>query len=290
MTTSLIADGFERPIGYLFVARDVTDTRRSQEILRKALQREQLAVDHLRALDDAKDDFVTTVSHELRTPMTSIIGSAELLEDGMAGELAPRAEADGRRDRAQRRPPARDGQRPAHPGQLREHRGPGEPARAARPAGRGARRATRRSPACCRPATCELDEDLPDRPVLVNGEPIHLERAVTNLLSNAVKFTRDGGRIVDQPSRWTATGTCTAERHRHRARHPRGRDPGRLRPVLPVQHVRSDAIQGTGLGPVDREDHRGEHDGQIDVHSNAGEGTTFTITLPRSARPELMLD
>ncbi len=89
MTTSMIADGTGSPIGYLIVARDVTETRRNQELLREALHREQLAVDHLRALDDAKDDFVSTVSHELRTPLTSIIGSIELLEDGMAGELAP---------------------------------------------------------------------------------------------------------------------------------------------------------------------------------------------------------
>ncbi len=76
-------------IGYLFVASDITDTRRSQEILVKALRREREVVARLKDLDRAKDDFVSTVSHELRTPMSSIIGSAEMLGEGMLGELLP---------------------------------------------------------------------------------------------------------------------------------------------------------------------------------------------------------
>jgi len=40
-----------------------------------------------RAVEDMKDEFISTVSHELRTPMTSINGSLELLLGGVAGEL-----------------------------------------------------------------------------------------------------------------------------------------------------------------------------------------------------------
>lgn len=43
------------------------------------------------ALDDMKDQFVSTVSHELRTPLTSIGGSLKLLRGGAAGELPPKA-------------------------------------------------------------------------------------------------------------------------------------------------------------------------------------------------------
>ncbi|GGY71811.1 sensor histidine kinase [Marinobacter zhanjiangensis] len=43
------------------------------------------------ALDDMKDQFVSTVSHELRTPLTSIGGSLKLLQGGAAGELPPKA-------------------------------------------------------------------------------------------------------------------------------------------------------------------------------------------------------
>ena len=73
------------------MASDITDTRRSQEILVKALRREREVVARLKDLDQAKDDFVTTVSHELRTPMSSIIGSAEMLADGLVGDLDARS-------------------------------------------------------------------------------------------------------------------------------------------------------------------------------------------------------
>ncbi|MEO6627145.1 MAG: ATP-binding protein [Aquihabitans sp.] len=51
-------------------------------------EREQLAVAKLEELDAAKTAFVSTVSHELRTPLSSIVGYAEILRDGDAGQLS----------------------------------------------------------------------------------------------------------------------------------------------------------------------------------------------------------
>ncbi|GAB4301865.1 MAG: hypothetical protein Kow0090_17390 [Myxococcota bacterium] len=50
--------------------------RRLNEMLRR-----------LRTLDEAKTTFMQTISHELKTPLTSIIGYAELLGEGIAGEV-----------------------------------------------------------------------------------------------------------------------------------------------------------------------------------------------------------
>jgi PAS domain S-box-containing protein len=281
MTTSMIADGAERPIGYLFVARDVTETRRNQELLREALQREQLAVDHLRALDDAKDDFVSTVSHELRTPLTSIIGSIELLEDGMAGELG--AEQKQMIDVIER-----NAERLLAMANdlltLASYEGAVVPTAELEPL--DLRTVVKASHASVTGLLSSRDldvrDDLPDHPVLVSGDSAYLERAVTNLLSNAIKFTRDGGRITTRVS-VNGQGTC----------HLSVSDTGVGIPEDEVQNiflrffrssnVRADAIQGTGLGLSIVRSIVERHRGHIDVHSAQGQGTTFTITLPLSA-------
>jgi PAS domain S-box-containing protein len=286
MTTSMIADGAERPIGYLFVARDVTETRRNQELLREALQREQLAVDHLRALDDAKDDFVSTVSHELRTPLTSIIGSIELLEDGMAGELAPQQKqmVDVIERNAERLLAMANDLLT-----LASYESTEAPVSRLEPLDlRSVVRASHASiTGLLSNRHLQVEEELPDRPVLVNGEAIYLERALTNLLSNAIKFTRDGGRIVtgiamdgDQSCRLSVSDTGVGI--------PEDEIQDVFRRFFRSSNVRADAIQGTGLGLSIVRSIVEQHHGQIDVHSNSGEGTTFTITLPVVA--ELMLD
>jgi PAS domain S-box-containing protein len=278
MTTSMIADGSHRPIGYLFVARDVTDTRRNQELLREALQREQLAVDHLRALDDAKDDFVSTVSHELRTPLTSIIGSIELLDDGMAGELQP----------AQRQMVEvieRNAERLLAMANdlltLASYEGTAAPASHLEPL--DLRTVVRASQASVTGLLSGrdllLEAELPEEPVVVNGESAYLERAVSNLLSNAIKFTRDGGRISTRL--WAnGDGTCHLDVADTGVGIPEGEVQDVFRRFFRSSNVRADAIQGTGLGLSIVHSIVARHHGHIDVHSREGEGTTFTITLP----------
>jgi PAS domain S-box-containing protein len=278
MTTSMIADGAHNPIGYLFVARDVTETRRNQELLREALQREQLAVDHLRALDDAKDDFVSTVSHELRTPLTSIIGSIELLEDGMAGDLAPQQKQmiDVIERNAERLLAMANDLLT-----LASYESAAAPVTHLEPLDlRSVVKASHASvTGLLSSRDLDLSADLPDELVLVNGEPAYLERAVTNLLSNAIKFTRDGGAITTRIS-LNGHGTCQLSVSDTGVGIPDDEIQNVFQRFFRSSNVRADAIQGTGLGLSIVRSIVERHHGHIDVHSNEGQGTTFTITLP----------
>lgn len=282
VTTSLVADSAGRPIGYLFVARDVTETRRNQELLQRALDREETVVDHLRALDSAKDDFVSTVSHELRTPLASIIGSTELLDDGLAGTLNPRQRqllevvhrnaerllslADDLLLLAAQE--SSDGGTVALPVDLRE--------------------VVMASYASVAPVLARRDlavgTELPDEPVTVLGDAGYLERAVTNLLTNAIKFTPDGGRIG------TEVGLVADGPEAGRSCFLAVSDTGIGIPADELENVfvrffrssnvRADAIQGTGLGLAIVRSIVEAHRGRIDVRSDPGAGTTFTVTLP----------
>ncbi len=278
MTSNPVTTGRGQVFAYLFVAHDVTDTRRSQEILVNALRREREVVARLRELDGAKDDFVSTVSHELRTPMSSIIGSAEMLLDGLVGELRPAqqqlvevverngarllsladdllllatSDAEGRAEEAQDLD-LRD--------VVRESIASVDAALAVR--------------------DLETCWELPEDPVPVSGEPRHLERAFTNLLTNAVKFTPDGGRV-------SLRLRLDGERRQARvevADTGLGIDPSEVEQVFERFYrsaaVQARAIQGTGLGlPIVRTIVEA-HDGRVGVVSTLGEGSTFGVTLP----------
>jgi signal transduction histidine kinase len=64
----------------LFTTLDVTDSARVESVLR-----ERTAA--LEEADRIKTAFVSNISYELRTPLTSIAGFAEMMEAGYAGEL-----------------------------------------------------------------------------------------------------------------------------------------------------------------------------------------------------------
>ncbi len=278
MTTSLIADAAGRPIGYLFVARDVTENRRNQEILKRALERESTAVDHLRALDSAKDDFVSTVSHELRTPLTSIVGSTELLTDGLAGQLTPQ-------QRQMILVIDRNAERLlalANDLLLLAAQGSGTVAAQLVPL--DLRSVVVSSHATVMPLLAQrrldLRQQMPHEPVTVKGDAHYLERAVTNLLTNAIKFTPDGGSIEIRVGT-TEDGTgCTLAVADTGIGIPADELENVFIRFFRSSNVQPDAIQGTGLGLAIVRSIVESHHGGIDVQSEPGTGSTFTITLP----------
>lgn len=276
MTLSIAADTFAARIGYLCVGRDVTEARASQQMLVAALEKERHAVQRMKELDQAKNEFVSTVSHELRTPVTSIVGYTELLEDGSLVDPAPE-------QRPLLQSIARNGQRlillcddlltlsGIDSGVTRWERNAfdlaeilvgAEDALRAQLAGRD----------------LEVIVASADDPIPVLGDRVQLERALTNLLSNAIKFTEDGGRIevsarVHDGEAWltvsdTGIGIPLAEQS------------GLFQRFFRSSSAQQRAIQGTGLGLSIVAAIVATHGGEIDVRSAHLEGTTFTIRLP----------
>lgn len=64
----------------------ITESYRALKEKSKSLRE---AYDRLKEIDRLKSNFLATVSHELRTPLTSVIGYSEMLLAGLAGELTP---------------------------------------------------------------------------------------------------------------------------------------------------------------------------------------------------------
>jgi protein-histidine pros-kinase len=71
--------------------RDVTERKKTEETLRRALAIER-ETERLRDLDRLKDEFLSTVSHELRTPLTVILGLAEVLRGPAVTDREDRTE------------------------------------------------------------------------------------------------------------------------------------------------------------------------------------------------------
>ena len=52
--------------------------------------RDRREIAELRARDALKTQFLANISHDLRTPLTAVITHAEILRDGILGDLSPR--------------------------------------------------------------------------------------------------------------------------------------------------------------------------------------------------------
>ncbi|MGZ4484478.1 MAG: PAS domain S-box protein [Nocardioidaceae bacterium] len=281
VTVSPVTDTFGQHIGYLGVGNDVTEQRRTQDLLIAALEKEREAVDRLRQLDQAKSDFVSTVSHELRTPITSIVGYTEMLQDGAAGDLSSGQHrlVDAVRRNGDRLIALADDLLTLSSFEAGTY--------SLEHAEVDLREVVARAREALQPLTAgrrlDVAFDQPDRPVPVRGDAGHLERVVFNLMSNAVKFTEDGGRVACVLR--AAGDDAHLEVSDSGIGIPAAEPDGLFTRFFRSSTAQERAIQGTGLGLSIVASIVREHGGDIDVRSEHLRGTTFTVRLPLAGHP-----
>ncbi len=118
------------------------------------------------------------------------------------------------------------------------------------------------------------------QPVTVTGDSGWLERLLLNLLDNAIKYTPSGGDIRVGVLR--ENGHARVDVSDTGAGIPADAVPHVFERFYRVDPARSSTVEGAGLGLslakwiVDR------HQGRIEVRSEPGKGSTFTIWLPVS--------
>lgn len=117
-----------------------------------------------------------------------------------------------------------------------------------------------------------LEEDLPNRPAIVSGDPEQLKQVCWNIARNALKAMPDGGKF----------SVSLAEVDGNRLRLSFS-DTGCG--MMPEQVERlfepfTSTTGGTGLGLSIVYQIIRDHSGTINVRSRQGEGTTITIELP----------
>jgi len=123
--------------------------------------------------------------------------------------------------------------------------------------------------------------ELPAEPVPLHCDAVRIEQVITNLLSNAVKYS-PAGAVIEVALR--ADDAAVVLRVNDHGVGMTPADSGRL--FEPFQRVGArGSVPGTGLGLWITRRIVEAHGGTIEVASDPGRGTTFTVTLPRRGPP-----
>ena len=240
------------------------------------LERERAARTDAEAANRAKGDFLAVMSHELRTPLNAIAGYTELLELGVAGPMPdPQREILSRIQHSQRHLLGlidevlmftRSENTTRH---VVEQVNVSEVLKAAELSLLPQMRAL----------SLVFVHVGCDDTVTVRGEGLRIQQIVVNLLTNATKYTPRGGSIrmacdvtPDQVRVLVRdTGVGIAKHHLEAI----------FEPFFQVDARLTRVDEGLGLGlPIARRFARAMA-GDLTVSSTLGEGSTFTLTLPR---------
>lgn len=232
-------------------------------------------VSRLKRLENVRRDFVANVSHELKTPITSVMGFVETLRDGTVDDPAQTrrfldiiADHAGRLNLIIEDLLSLSRLESRHEDVARQEINTGELVDAVMEACRP--QAERKGVRLYRDCECSSD-------AYVNASL--LQQAITNLVDNAVKYSPRGANVGIEISR--SEGELLIAVADTGPGIPRRDLPRIFERFYRVDQARSRALGGTGLGLSIVKHIAQAHGGSVEVESELGSGSRFTIRLPQ---------
>ena len=277
-TYSAVLGRNDEYLGVIVVTQEVTRRKKAEDDLKDALKQLQAANEELKSLDAMKTNFFNNVTHELKTPMISVVGYIGMMLKEKAGPLTEQQ---------------RNFLETSYRNLMKLEKNIDNLMDLAE---LGIRKAEMTFKAVdlvdVVELSCSTVEPLakenqitvevlhPGEPVTILGVEEKLQQLFDNLLTNAIKYNREGGRITVSLSgepghaltRVADTGVGISQEalkdvfHRHFQEK-----------IRPLGNAR-----GLGIGLSLVQEIVRLHGGEIELESELGRGTIFTVRLPKN--------
>jgi PAS domain S-box-containing protein len=264
VTTSPIFNEDGRIDGSVHIAKDITERKRAEQELREQ--------------DRMKSEFVAAVSHEIRTPLSIFKNILSNALAGVTGKISPKLReslemASRTVDRLARIiadfldiSKIEAGKMTLNLAQLDIQTVTSD--------------TVKTLSVLAQQKNIELKSYLSGEQFLVNADRDKIERVLINLIGNAIKFVPEGGHIRVRTKAVDKTVAIEVEDD------GAGIESGDLKKIfdrfVQVEKQVGPGEHGTGLGLPIAKELVELHGGRIEVESQLGHGTTFTVFLPLS--------
>jgi signal transduction histidine kinase len=217
------------------------------------------------------------IVHDVKNPLAVIKGLAELLEDDLTDPDETRRELRVIRESADKASRivsdllkfARQSSSEMQPHDLRET----------------VEASLRLTDYLLRKAYVQVTKEMPENPVVVNYDPQQIEQVLINMIHNAIQAMPNRGTL--QVRLEQHNGNVLLGLHDSGS----GIAPENIKRIFDPFFTTKPEGQGTGLGLSMSYGIIANHQGHIEVQSELGKGTAFTIVLPaiqvETSRPEI---